>query len=73
MKREMNAQERWEAERKELSARHAPGARVALKEAMHGNCDVECMRYCYGGTAKPDLTEILAELAEHGWRLEQVA
>lgn len=45
------------------------GAADALSEALAGNCDVDCMRYCYGGSAKVDVAEVLADLEASGWRL----
>lgn len=55
------------ASRAALAAQHDDGA----AEALHGaiDADVDCGRYCYGGSARIDITETLAELAEQGWRL----
>ncbi len=64
------AGESYAAGRARLAAEHDDGARDALKDVLgYDNLPVECMAYCHGGSAKPDLTEILADLTEAGWRL----
>lgn len=66
-------EEMWKARRAELVASHDDGAEDALREALSDGLGVECMSYCYGGTATLDVPDALADLAEAGWRLTRVA
>jgi hypothetical protein len=63
----MNDWDRYKASRAALADRHDEGAKEALSMAVE--VDVECMAYCYGGSAVVDIEETLAELADQGWRL----
>lgn len=60
----------YEAHRARQAAQHDPGAGEALMDAA--DMTVNCSSYCYGGSAKLDLQETLADLAEQGWRLVRV-
>lgn len=60
---------RWREKRAALVNTHDDGAISTLEEAIAGNADVRCMAYCYGGSADVDVYEVLADLAEDGWRL----
>jgi hypothetical protein len=62
---------KYQAERQRLAASHDDGAGEALRDAL--DLTVECGSYCYGGTARCDIPETLAELAEAGWRLVRPA
>lgn len=60
----------WNESRARLAATHDAGADEALRLTLTlDTLPVECMTYCYGGSARPDITEILADLADAGWRL----
>jgi hypothetical protein len=70
MSSETREGESYDAWRTRLAAMHDDGAEAALLDVLgHDNVPVECGSYCYGGSAAPDYTEILADLAEAGWRL----
>lgn len=58
---------RYEAQRAALTAAHDEGAGNAL--AACAELEVDCMAYCYGGSARLNVAETLADLAENGWRL----
>lgn len=60
----------YEDKRAKLAAEHDEGAEDALRFAAE--LDVDCGSYCYGGSARLDVPETLAELAETGWRLMRV-
>ena len=66
----MNHHDAYVASREALADLHDDGAFVALAEAA--DLTVECGAYCYGGSARLDVTETLAELAEQGWRLVRI-
>jgi hypothetical protein len=59
----------YREEREALAARHDEGAADAMHAAIHDNADVSCLAYCYGGSASVDATEVLADLAEAGWKV----
>ena len=61
----------YEAGRDVLAAAHDKGAGDALREAVRDNASVDCMAYCYGGSPTLELRDVLADLAEAGWRLTQ--
>lgn len=63
------AAETYDEMRARLRDSHDTGASDALSDAMACNVEVDCMAYCYGGHPDPDYDEILADLAEAGWRL----
>jgi hypothetical protein len=63
----------YEAMRARHAKRHDGGATEAMAAALTcDNIEVDCMPYCYGGSAVADVPEILADLAEAGWRLCRV-
>lgn len=64
-----DALERYEARRDRLADSHEEGAEVALREAIDENTTVDCISYCYGGTSVTEVFEVLADLAEAGWRI----
>lgn len=70
MSAETHAGETYEEWRSRLATMHDEGARDAMVGVMgRDNVPVVCGDYCYGGSADPDFEEILADLAEAGWRL----
>jgi hypothetical protein len=59
----------YREKRAALVKTHDDGAISTLEEAVAGNAETECMAYCLGGSPKVDIYEVLADLAEEGWRL----
>lgn len=59
----------WREKRAALVTTHDDGAISSLEDAIAGNADVKCGSYCLGGAADVDAYEVLADLAEAGWRL----
>lgn len=66
----MNYHDAYIASREKLAEQHDDGAATALRDCIEA--EVDCMAYCYGGSARIAITETLAELAEQGWRLVRV-
>lgn len=65
--------ESWESWRRRLSLAHDDDAFGVLDDVLDSDTlPVRCGSYCLGGTARPDIPEILACLAEAGWRLTRV-
>lgn len=59
----------YREQRAGLAAKHDDGAGDALRSAVYANAGTDCTSYCYGGSPKVDVHEVLADLAELGWRI----